>query len=173
MHGYASDWYAEAAFTRFKYDEYDPSGAPRGVQSIEDRANSGSFSLTAGYLFNDLYALEVGYTEFSEHVSDHSTHSIFLGGDSGESWIETDKIGGLHAEGVLRKRFGNFLPYVQLGLLFGDEVSPLAVAGLLWEASQSLAVNMYYEAYLNSARRRRELRTGVHSLNLGLRYSFH
>ncbi|WP_193163993.1 hypothetical protein [Microbulbifer hainanensis] len=179
----AGQWYSEIAYSQFNYErqnnwyDYDKDLHSKAI-SIEKSTNEGSFSISAGYQFNDILGLQLGYTKFNPHITHYvpvTNYTIFYGSAGDYS---SEKIDGLHLDGILSKRFGSFSPYLQLGVLFPDEIAPIAGAGIRWDISNIVGLNLYWEKYFNAAERHGvagsydDEKTDVESYNLGLRYTF-
>ncbi|WP_193163991.1 hypothetical protein [Microbulbifer hainanensis] len=177
----AGQWYSEIAYTSFNYergswyDEFDKSTA---IINAERKTDNGSFSFSAGYQFNDIFGLNLGYTEFNQHVSHGVIPGIheILNGTAGD--YSTEKIDGSHLEGTLSRRVGSFSPYLKIGILFPDEIAPIAGAGIRWDISNTVGLNLFWEKYFDAAERWGDSgswddeKTDVESYNLGLRYTF-
>ncbi|UHQ55336.1 hypothetical protein [Microbulbifer sp. YPW16] len=165
----AGEWYGEAAYTSFHYG----SAPTRGVREFEEGQGDDFFSLTGGYKFNRNLALEAGYTDFHEYVSYYpyagitcATPPYSCGG------YETQDINGFHIEGVLGKQYGSLYPYLELGVFFPGSVSPVLGAGVLWNITPSIGVNLYYEQFVMALEREDDPKGDVQSYNLGFRYTF-
>lgn len=177
----AGQWYSEIAYTKFNYERqrwYNELNHSSEIVNTERNANKGSFSISAGYQFNDLFGLKLSYTQFNPHISHYvsGSNTNLLNGTAFN--YRAERIDGLHLDGTLSKRLGNFSPYLQIGALFPDEIAPIAGAGIRWDISNAIGVNFYWEKYFDAAERwgdwgsRDDEKTNVESYNLGLRYKF-